>query len=185
MLTIVMSPYKGSVITADGQRMNVYPAFFERGGKLARINGCKGLGGNAEIEILRVYRTGTSLQKRRMRLPRAVVKGVALFFDRYHDKQDIRFDCYAFANLVHGLPPHDKKFARAFWETAATQGEVKAGETVFLMSDDDHSFLHAAIYLGGHRYISVYGAGGHLEISSLEDMVRDFSAKRVLLATPR
>lgn len=58
------------------------------------------------------------------------------------------------------------------------------GEVYFFTSGENH-FHHAAIYIGAGLFISIYGAGGDLEVSSLKDMRRDYRAKHVLVAKPR
>jgi cell wall-associated NlpC family hydrolase len=62
---------------------------------------------------------------------------------------------------------------------------LKVGDIVFLLKSKENDFRHAALYVGHGLYISVYGAGGDLEFSTLKDMLRDFDAEHVVTATPR
>jgi cell wall-associated NlpC family hydrolase len=70
------------------------------------------------------------------------------------------------------------------WLTKRLWYRPKYGSVVFLIKGE-HNFRHAAIYIGRGLYISVWGAGGDLEIASLKSMKKDFEANRVEIATPR
>ncbi len=185
MLTITISPFKGAIITADGRRMSVYPAFIDRRKKIVGLNECSNIGWLNSVELLMARQTGPSWTKRKIDISPELNKGIVCFLNHFHRRLHVWFDCYAFANLVSGLPRHAKQFAIDHWELTRIWGESGCGKTVFLTGPDGKTFLHAAIYLGRHRYISVYGAGGMLEISNLPDMMREFGAVRTYLATPR
>jgi hypothetical protein len=185
MLTITIGPFKGAIITADGERMRVYPAFIKQGKKVVRLNDRIGLESVNGIEMLRLRPMGSSLTKRRMRLAETIERGIIRFLNNYHDRRDMSFDCYAFACLVAALPQHDKLFARRFWSLAPTHSLPKEGEILFMMNGNNRAFQHAAVYLGDELFVSVYGAGGQLEFSTLRDIIRDFKADQILLATPR
>jgi hypothetical protein len=183
MLTINISPLQRAIVTADGKRMSVYPTFIKHNGDFAVLNECADVGRVDRIKLLRGCRAKPSWKWRRIKLPQAVEKGVVFFLNRYHRKRVLKSDCYTFACSVIGFPSHCKYRVRMYWKLEPAAGAFRAGDTVFLMRGN--VFKHAAICLGGRRYISVYGAGGQLEVSRLRDMIKDFDADKAFLATPR
>jgi hypothetical protein len=188
MLTITIGPKKGVVITADNRRVKIFPAFIEQRGKTVRLNDYENIGNIDCVEILVVSQRQASPKKQCLGLEQGLEEGIVHFLNRYQSVREMSFDCYAFANLVQGLPQHAKQFALMHWNLVPARSLPKAGQTIFLMSafdDENVIFAHAAVYLGSGLFISVYGAGGQLEFATLRDMIRDFRADEVLLATPR
>jgi hypothetical protein len=134
----------------------------------------------ADLELVLVRR----FFPKKMRVPTEVKAAMLNFLRRYHAKQDITFDCYAFANLVKGMDTHKVPYMFKYWETCALPWRLRSGSVVFFLSGENH-FHHAAVYLGSGLYISVWGAGGDLEIATLKSMKRDFGAERAVLAIPK
>lgn len=187
MLTIIIGSKKGVVTTADGRRMKVFPAFVEKRGKAARLNHCENPGEVDSVEMVFARDSGASLVRERLELPSLLRRATVLFLNHYQWKQDIAVDCYAFACMAHEVHRHDKFFMLSYWDLSPIRHVPDVGQVIFLMGNmgrPDMFFAHAAVYLGRGMFISVYGAGGQLEFSTLRDMVRDFRADDVLLATP-
>ena len=111
--------------------------------------------------------------------------GVVEYLNTYHGANDISFDCYAFVNLVYGVLPHGAGKMEDFWVPRAKRKRPSLGEVAFLFSEDGKTFLHAAIHVGWGRYMSVYGKGGTLMVSSLRDMKIHFGAPKVCFARPK
>jgi len=188
MLTITIGPKKGVVITADRRYVKIFPAFIEQQGETVRLNDYARSGEIDHVEILLVQENKPSSTKQRLELAQGHEKGIVHFLNRYQCEQNMSFDCYAFATMINDLPQHAKLHALTHWNFEPIRSLPKAGQTIFLMSafdDENMIFAHAAVYLGSDLFISVYGAGGQLEFSTLRDMIRDFRANDVLLATPR
>lgn len=62
---------------------------------------------------------------------------------------------------------------------------VLHGKKLRFLQEQFERFHHAAIYIGCGLCISVYGAGGDLEIATLQDMKRSFKTNQVVVATPK
>jgi len=134
----------------------------------------------AEIRIDKQNRSGN----RDVKIPPDVSRGIARFLRLYNHPKNDDFDCYSFANLLHRFPLFEPKaYLLSRWSLERLSGKPDPGGVVFLMEGREN-FKHAAIYLGADIYVSVYGAGGQLEFSELNDMRHDFRASSVFLATP-
>lgn len=189
MLTINISPLKGAMTTEDGNHFSVFPIFIKQGNKHVVLGEAGDIGQVDAVELMRVAQMtkGLPWKWQRLDLPEDVERAVVYFLNNHHERQDMAFDCYAFANLVCGVPQHDKRFARQHWNLDPVRVLPTAGETIFLMGKEEGSFFHAAVYIGHRLYLSVYGAGGELVVSSLQDMLEDFGelgAKWVWQARP-
>ncbi len=181
MLTIFVSRRKQGLIAADGSKTNVFRAYIR--GK----EGLVCLQHQEAFEKISSIRFVVKEWCRLRRLPRNanLEQGIATFLERYHAKDDVSFDCYAFANLVHGVPAHRCSLMCLFWDTRVYDGQVTMGDAVFLVNSEKSEFKHAALYLGRDLYISVYGGGGDLEITTLEAMTQYWKATQILVATPK
>jgi len=84
---------------------------------------------------------------------------------------------------VKGVKVHKVPYMIAFWERNKKPRRLIPGSIVFYGSGETQ-FHHAAIYLGAGLYISVYGAGGDLEVATHRNMLRDYRAKHASLANP-
>ena len=182
MLTIFVSLKKQKIITDDGSRMKVRRAYVRHAKKLGFLQ---------EQEVFKDLSGVRIVVKEWFKLKRLpkhekLEKGIIKFLQEYHAKQNIKFDCYAFANLVHGVEAHPCCYLHKFWDTRTYEGQIEVGDTVFLVTPGKEmsDFHHAALYVGRGLYVSVYGAGGDLEISTLLDMKKSYKAKQVLLGVP-
>ena len=122
-----------------------------------------------------------------MVLPSQYTFGLSYFLKHFHQAPRLEFDCYSFATIAAGLPLHDKKYLRAFWQTRSLNQRVIAGhKIVFLTDEKNNHFAHAALHIGSGYFLSVQGAGGELSVSILEDlrvMYQDFPD--IVEAVPR
>lgn len=180
MLTIYVSPRNQKIITADGQTMTVKGVFVREEGGFVSLQDYKPPDNLSDVEIVFAKR----LWLRRFKLPENLKLAILHFLRTYHAKQDISFDCYAFANMVEGLEIHKVPLMLKFWRLTKRPWLIPVGSTVFFCSYGNH-FHHAAIFVGSGLFISVYGAGGDLEVATLKNMRRDYKAKSTLLAMPK
>ncbi|HVW71623.1 MAG TPA: hypothetical protein VHB93_00535, partial [Candidatus Paceibacterota bacterium] len=144
------------------------------------LSDCKGLGVVRKVQLV-------DHKAKPINTSAALNKGIATFLSAYHETESPEFNCYSFANLVAGIAPHPSKDLRQYWHTESLE-EAAAGDTVFLLRDRpgmDVNFKHAAIKLNEELYISVYGGGGLLTISTLAHMIKDFEAEYAVLAIPK
>lgn len=169
VLTITIGPRKEGICTADGRHMTVVTGMIRRGRKLVRLNDMTDLGHVDDV----AFEVKSRFRRRKIDLCDEVRQGVCNFLNGYHARQDMSFSCYQFANLVHGVPQHTCHYLFKHWDVESAV-ELIPGGTVFLLDLESQMFRHAAIYLGYGLFVSVYGAGGDLEFSTLEDMVREF-----------
>ena len=178
MLTIYVSPRSQEIITADGQTMTVKGTFVREEGVFVSLQDYKPPNDLNDVEIVLAKRSW----RRRLKLSDNLKLAITQFLRAYHAKQNMSFDCYAFANMVDGLEKHKVPHLLRFWRLIRRPWLLPIGSVVFFCSDGSH-FRHAAIFIGCGLFISVYGAGGDLEVATLKDMKRDYKAKSILLAT--
>jgi hypothetical protein len=180
MLTIYVSPGEMSGTTVDGLHVTV---------KIMQVRDTRGfidlhdwepLTEPQDVEIVLMRR----FYLKRLELAHNVKDAILYFLKGYHARQDITFDCYAFANLVRGVEVHRVPCMMKYWSRRPLPWFLSVGSVVFLESGENQ-FHHAAVYLGQGLYISVWGAGGDLEIATLKSMKRDYGAERVVLAQPK
>lgn len=180
MLTIYVSPCDQQITTVDGSRMTVKAVFVREAGGFVSLQDFEP---PFDLDELRFVLTRRFFP-RNLCVPDKVKTAAHTFLRNYHAKQDISFDCYAFANLVKGMEAHKVPYMLKYWETHSLPWRLRVGSVVFFLSGVNH-FHHAAVYLGSGLYISVWGAGGDLEVATLKSMKRDYRAERVVLAIPR
>jgi hypothetical protein len=178
MLKIRVLPVKVGITTADGLEMKVSGAV-ARNGEAPWCSLADYYRPESDLEI----RTG--FFGRILRIDPITKAGILKFIRQYGESKDMFFDCYAFVGSVRGVLSHTVEYMLAFWKVRRLRWRRPAvGSVVFLTIEEECAFRHAAIYVGRGLYISVYGGGGGLEISTLADMKHDFGARDVLLAMP-
>ena len=177
MLVIYVSPHKQLIVTADGSHMTVHGMYVCEAESFRSLQDCEPFPDLVEVEIVVQGR----FLSRKLSLTSDTKSTVVIFLQSHLAQQNMSFDCYAFVNLVKGIEPHKVTYMLKFWKTKPRPLRLSAGSAIFFVSGKN-DFHHAAIYLGMGRCISVYGAGGDLEISSLKDMMRDFKAEHLLIA---
>lgn len=180
MLTIYVSPRNIQITTVDGSEMSVRGTFVRGESGSVSLQDWEPQPKLEGVEIVLIKR----FFNKKLRLPQDLLQAMVVFLQSYHAQQDISIDCYAFANLVKGVEPHKVHFMLKYWETKPLPWRVPVGSVVFLQSGENR-FHHAAIYIGSGLYISVWGAGGDLEIATLKSMKKDFAAERAVLAQPQ
>jgi hypothetical protein len=117
------------------------------------------------------------------------------------------YDCFSFANRCAGLPdPGAGTWMRAVhqllhrfgkrWEgeydrwksiPERSEDEIKGGDTVFLFTTThkgEQKFDHAAVYVADGVYASVYGVGGELNFSTIEQMKQAWDITEVVHVVP-
>ena len=71
-----------------------------------------------------------------------------------------------------------------YWEKRRKPFFMKPGHVVFFETGENE-FIHVAVYIGYGLYLSVYGGGGDIEITTLADMKKAYiETDRVVLAVP-
>jgi len=179
VLEIVVTPNKERITFVDGKTMTVYQTVIKREGKVCRLRECKDFANvrKADIIVLRRAQPFIGLQ---LNLTPQIKKGIVKVLNRYHRKQKLSFSCYQFVNLVYGVNRrYGTKWWKMFWKVETSHKRRKVGDVVFLVDHAENMFYHSAIYIGFGLYLSVYGAGGDLEVATLKDMMRGFDAKDV------
>lgn len=180
MLTIYVNPRDIPITTVDGCQMSVKLVMVREAGGFISLQDWET---PTELNDVEIVLTRNFCPKR-LQLPHNVRQAILHFLSRYHAKQDISFDCYAFANLVKGVEVHQVPLMLKYWNRRPKPLFVPIGSIIFFESSEN-TFHHAAVYIGHGLYISVWGAGGDLEVATLESMKRDYGAERVVLAQPK
>ena len=182
LLKQALSPRQELIETDDGKHLTVQAVFAKKEGSFLPLNQHADF---PKIHDVRIVLLGTFSMKP-CAVPLHVKEAIIDFLHQYHVRQDLSFDCYSFANLTRKVPAHKVSHLLAYWviKPRCWYKRLKPGSVVFLLGEENH-FYHAAVFIGKGLYISVYGAGGDLEVSTLPDMLRDYGANRVVVATPR
>lgn len=181
MVTICVSSYDVPIITVDGYQMSVKLVLVREAGKFISLQDWEPPTELNDVEIVLIRKR---FRPKRFRLPHDVKRAIINFLQCYHTRQDISFDCYAFVNLVKGVEVHKVPYMLEYWNKRPKPRFIPIGSVVFLESGEN-KFHHAAVYMGHGLYISVYGAGGGLQVATLKSMKRDYGAERVVLAQPK
>lgn len=179
MLTICISPRTQHLTDATGHTALVRQAFAYGEDGIRRLQDLEPSLEFTDVQVAYVR----SRYPKLLPLPEGVKAAVLAFMRKYHGREDMAFDCYAFANLVRGVRPHKVRELLLHWRLRTLPRRPVAGTVVFLTSGCDH-FHHAAVYLGSGLYLSVWGAGGTFEVATLKDMMRDFGATKPRAAHP-
>lgn len=186
MLRIVISPRKLNIKDVEGEDLNIFPLLIPDGEKVVYLQHCDNLPEVTKIELWRVpkylpYAAG------KINLPARTEAAIIKFLNLYHRVPEPNFDCYSFACMAYGMSVSPKAAILKHWETRRLFLRPRRGDAVFLVREEGKRtrFCHAALYLEYGLYLSVYGAGGHLEVSTLQDMKKDFGATRAFRVMPR
>ncbi|NTV44505.1 MAG: C40 family peptidase [Candidatus Yonathbacteria bacterium] len=181
MLTIFVYPTRERIITAEGHTMTVRPVHIVHKGVEQSLRDCLDIGVIDDVELIFVWKG----EERPFEITPHLRKHIAHVLSTHHAKPDMSFGCYAFVNMVAGLPQHTTIDMFEHWD-AHGFSRPHIGDFVFFLDTKKRLFRHAAIYIGYGLYISIYGAGGVFEVSSFKDMRRDFDIKvrDIIIAKP-
>jgi len=177
MLTLLTKMRHHSIYTQDGLKFEVKHLMAHTEEGLQELRDLEPVIQFDDIELVLLNKFFNI----KVSLPLNLRQAMVYFINHYHAKEILHFDCYAFACLVAKHPEHREKWINRYWKLRPKPWFLKRGDVVFLM---DGEWKHAAIYLGYGLYISVYGGGGDLEISTLKQMKRGFKPGKVYLAEP-
>lgn len=169
-----------TIVSVDEVELTVLPIYIEHKNN---VNHIRQLATLPLFSSIRFVFWQDEKHQKILNVPEQLENIVIRFLREFHAKQHSCCDCYAFANVANGIKLHRVSRLLRYWELRPRPTSIGAGNVVFLTSGQ--MFRHAAIYIGSGLYISVYGAGGDLEVSTLKDMQRDFEANVVHLALPR
>jgi len=181
-MELIIVSSKQKVLTADGSEIMYHPLLVHTG------SGFRDLWDSRELDEIKDVSFVRSRRRRfyRLVLDQKILDAVVVFLEKYHQYQDMSFDCYAFANIVVGHKTHSKKLLLEFWSVQRYYfWRRRVGNVIFLMDNNAGNFSHAAVYIGYGYYISVHGAGGDLMVATLPDMVNCYTkTKDIMIASP-
>jgi len=184
MFTIYIGSEKARVHGESGGTFTFFPIVYEKDNKLHGLRRATDLPTLDGVEIYLVWwRFFIPLS-----IPKQLERAILNFMLFKHIIQDDSFDCYSFACEVAQVPQGEKRFLLDYWRLTPLRFWPKVGDVIFLSSPKFGSFFkfhHAAVYIGFGKYLSVWGAGGQLEVATLADMKNDFGVKDVYLASPK
>jgi hypothetical protein len=122
-------------------------------------------------------------------LSKAILGYLRLRPDPDRSAECVVLDCRAFVDLMTRYSLDDCVLMSPAWTLGNLPRRPSLGSVVFLVSPTKESgravFHHAAVYLGHGLYLSVWGAGGDLEVMTLENMKTAFEKCEARLALPR
>lgn len=187
MLAIYVTKRRHTICTADNQVMRVRSVYVRENREFVPLQEAAEFSHTRGVRF--ILKSWRGLKRMRGGDIGVVERAVSRFLETWHTLIDESYDCYAFVNDVYDLPRHRVNRFHEHWELYPFHEEgLHIGNVVFLTTPHALAgrdmFHHAAVYLGDGLYISVYGAGGHLEIASLRDMKVSYRAKEVYIAVP-
>ncbi len=185
MLTLYISSRKQAIKTVDGSLFKVFPVFIKNQDGHASI--LQNYPGFSCLKDLQIFVKKWKLLIR-LNITSKLKTAIIDFLHKYHAQQDLTFDCYSFASEFSKVEHIEKYNLLKLWKLKKPRLMPQVDDVIFLMSRENTAedyFHHAAVYIGMGLYISVYGSGGDLEISTLKDMKEEFGATHVLRAVPR
>jgi len=115
MFTIYVSPRAQHIITADGSCMTVKEVFVREADGFVNFQDSKPPSDLCDLRLILMRR----FFPRELSVPANVKAAILDFLRSYHAKQDISFDCYAFANLLGGVYAHTVPYLRKHWRLCA------------------------------------------------------------------
>jgi hypothetical protein len=183
MHSLIITHWRVEIEEVEGRKYWVRQLNLEKDGVYRFLHDGKSFDPMASIEIWLMVLTWPKAISKRLPLPPALTQVVASFLSTYHGKEH-DLDCYDFANLVAGIPLHNKAGLYGFWKERRRLLR-QPGDVVFLFNKKRMQFRHAAIYLGHGLYISVYGKSGNIEVTTLRDMRKAHGAKNILDVVPK
>lgn len=181
-MRIYVEPRRHCIQDVSGRRFLVHPLRVYEKGAWHYLQDRLDCSDITSVELIKRCSLPWARWGRRLAIPEAVHGAIVAFMRGWHAKQDASFDCYAFACLVGDVP---REHAR-IWEhwVPVERARRQPGDVVFLIRKNPKRF-HAAVHLCGDLYLSVWGAGGDLEVATLADMQRDFDTDETFDMSPR
>lgn len=182
-MRIYIGSKRQAVQDVSGQVSLVYPLLVKEGKRYTYLNDRLDCADIDEVEFVKLSRILFVTMQRTLPVPARVREAAGEFLRHWHAKQDLTMDCLGFACVVAKIPRLE---GVSIWESwmPATDQRIAPGDVVFLLRAEPKRF-HAAVCLTPELYLSVWGAGGDLEIATLRDMRRDFDAEKVIRVLPR
>lgn len=187
-LTVFIGDWPAGILTAEGIEMTVRPMFVEVGEELHEL---REVTFSRPVSMVRLMLLEEQ-ETRALDIPHRVLRAMAAFLTTHHAQVHMDYMCFDFT--------HETAFGGSRPRGRSTDGDYdlqnispagwtfRPGDIVMLHRGRDGNktpHAHAAVYIGRNLFLSVYGAGGDLEVSTLADMQRDFQTPFVALAKPR
>ncbi len=182
-LKIVFQPRLVRLTYADGMQGMVFWRNFLVGGKSFDSKKHASKVSSAKIVI-----KGIRSLWLRFADSQALSYAIRHFMNNYHGKEDLSFDCYSFACLYAGVSQGTKDEIAKYWTfTKVQEKQLLPGDVIFLFGRDEFGayFSHAAISIGKNLFVSVYGAGADLQISTFAMMTQLFAYDSFVRVTPK
>ena len=186
-LTVIVFDEDQHVTTADQVELTVKPVFVETDEGLTELRDYTPHTPVTAIQILFIQ--GEDIHH--LDIPRRALDAVVSFLNTKHQKVNMEYMCFdfiyeaAFRDGRTRAKDIDTDWRLRSWSKA---DRFRPSDAVLLhrsFNGRNTPFAHAAVYIGRGLFLSVYGAGGDFEVSTLENMQRDFNAPFIALATPR
>lgn len=176
------------LITAEGIHMSMREMFVERQGALTPVRHIERFDNVTDVDLFMLLPGGLS----RLNATALVRANIAQFLREQHARVEMDYMCFNFAHqMAFGEPrPKHNHSGDPYWKYIPIHAAwlLPRGAIIKLHRGTENGrtpFAHAAVYLGKRLFISVYGAGGDLEVSTLDDMKRDFKAPYVVRSIPK
>ena len=184
MPSIIITPWVRDSIDSYGDVFPVRHLSFKEGDSYRSLHDRKPFVFDQPLEIRLLVRTWPRLLSARIHVPPTIIEAVRKFLSHYQG-QEHTLDCYDFACTAANVAHHDKAYLVIYWKKICPLRRLQPGTVLFLLNTSTQQFPHAAISLGRGLYISVYGKGGDIEVTTLKAMRRSYGAKNIWVVTPR
>ena len=115
-----------------------------------------------------------------LKLSKKALNGIAYFLKNHHGKYDLGYDCRALCNSIANIPHHDFDEINDYWdmgvdnEALEKPGTIVYFQTLTPLEDGgtEIHFHHAALCIDKNLYLSVWGAGGELTVTTAQEIIK-------------
>ncbi len=134
-----------------------------------------------QIEISMRDQSGT----RDINLPEEILGKIAAFIREDHRREG-KFDCSSFVHFANGIPYEFGSLVISKWDVSDfDESQLLPGDSVMISKDPEHTDVtHLALYLGEGLYLSKFGNGGKLIVTTMRNMKKAFEGKYVFRIQP-
>lgn len=179
-LVLNIGPYNQRIITSDGLEMEVKYVYVDVDGDFLNLQDYKPTEPILDLKLLLLGQ-----HTEQIILPKKLKEVMITFLNfiyLYQREQDMHFSCYSMAKMVYDISQEESQPIDDVWVLKPqSASNITIGDVVFFLGKNKH----VAINIRPDLYISIYGGGGDLEVSTYKQITEGYETDTVLVATPR
>lgn len=173
MVTLLVRRSTEEVVSVDGVHLHVHQVDIYCNGMYVPLYDCTSFENTESVQV----RFQGRIFRKTIQLPRKVESCILFFLKELQVEPDFVFDCFSLVCFMKEVP-EDKTRLLRYWDLHSLPKKLDTGEVV-IFTQATNTFCHAAIHLYKGICVSVYGAGGMLEFSTIPQMQEGFNAEHV------